>query len=185
MIDQTISAAPSIVLAVRVLAALIFATALWGKAEHWTAFTGVIGQYKVLPQALSVPAAATILVLEAMVVGGIALPSVAPFAMALAVFLLLGFAVAMAINLARGNRDIDCGCFQSALRQRLDWGLVVRNVILAALVAPGAAHVGFPDQPLGWIDGVGLGLVLFLMHCIASALIALREPAAAFQRRFA
>ena len=41
----------------------------------------------------------------------------------------------MGINLRRGRRHIDCGCFQSALKQTLSWTLVMRNVVLALLMA--------------------------------------------------
>lgn len=187
MIDLPFEGAGSLVLAARVLAILLFASALLGKARHWSAFTGVVANYKVLPEILATPAAATVILLEAAVVVGMAVAPVAPVAPVatlLAVVLLLGFAAAIAINLARGNSDIDCGCFQSALRQRLDWLLVVRNIVLAVLIVPAAAHMELPLLTLGCLDGLAGGVGLFLMHSVASTLIALREPAAAFRRRF-
>lgn len=184
MIDLPFEGAGSLVLAARVLAILLFASALLGKARHWSAFTGVVANYKVLPEILATPAAATVILLEAAVVVGMAVAPVAPVATLLAVVLLLGFAAAIAINLARGNSDIDCGCFQSALRQRLDWLLVVRNIVLAVLIVPAAAHMELPLLTLGCLDGLAGGVGLFLMHSVASTLIALREPAAAFRRRF-
>ena len=51
--------------------------------------------------------------------------------------ILLGlFSVAIGINLARGRSHIDCGCFQSALRQQLSISLLVRNGFLIALALP-------------------------------------------------
>jgi hypothetical protein len=48
--------------------------------------------------------------------------------------LLALFAVAMGINLLRGRTHIDCGCFDSTLKQPLRWSLVLRNAVLVLLL---------------------------------------------------
>ncbi|MFO1468971.1 MAG: MauE/DoxX family redox-associated membrane protein [Steroidobacteraceae bacterium] len=78
---------------------------------------------------------------------------------------------------------IDCGCFQGALRQRLRWALVARNlaltVLCAALLAPPAAA---PGASAAWIifNGVMGGLVLALtlqsLNALWSIDLAWRRP---------
>ena len=69
----------------------------------------------------------------------------------------------MAINLARGRRNIDCGCFQSALKQRLSWVLVARNVVLAALLlVPALQPVDSLAEP-AVAESLLLGTVLFVL----------------------
>ncbi len=47
--------------------------------------------------------------------------------------LLALYALAMAINLARGRRDLDCGC--GIVRKSISASMVVRNLLLAAFIA--------------------------------------------------
>ena len=49
--------------------------------------------------------------------------------------LLTIFSGAIAINLARGRTNIDCGCFGPALRQELSGWLLLRNLFLMILAA--------------------------------------------------
>jgi hypothetical protein len=64
---------------------------------------------------------------------------------------LLGvFTGAIAINLARGRTDIDCGCFGPALRQRLSWWLLLRNGALFALLAIALMPAGV--RPMDFLD---------------------------------
>jgi hypothetical protein len=84
--------------------------------------------------------------------GGIGLPGAA----ALAAVLLAIYASAMAINLARGRRHIDCGCFGPAAEagHTLSGGLLLRNAVLilvsASLLFPAA------ERALTWLDVAGI-----------------------------
>lgn len=55
--------------------------------------------------------------------------------------LLLNFAIAVGVNLARG-RQMDCGCFERAARERLGWGTLLRIVVLLAMAAGITARDG-------------------------------------------
>jgi len=69
----------------------------------------------------------------------------------------------MGINLLRGRRHIDCGCFQGTLKQPLRWTLVSRNALLALLLtAAGVAPSGRSD---GWtvVNGLLAGGALFVV----------------------
>jgi hypothetical protein len=79
--------------------------------------------------------------------------------------LLLAFAAAMAINLARGRSDIDCGCFIGVQKQRISWPLVVRNLVLASLgLTLLAEGTGRPLAPLDWFTIVAAAGSLLLLY---------------------
>ena len=176
---------PSIALACRVFGALVFAGALAGKLRHRHELTGVVANYRVLPASLAAAAAWGLLALEALVVASLALGARLAEGAGLAMALLVVFAGAIAVNLARGRREIDCGCFQSGLRQNLSGALIARNLLLATALCPLLAHVGPPVQPLQWIDGLGAGMAAYGMYRILDRLLALGRASAELRKRFA
>lgn len=175
---------PSFALAARFLGTLVFATAVRGKVVHRHELPGVVANYQLLPARLAAAAAWTIVGLECLVVvslvSGVGLAAGA----ALAIALLGAFALAMAINLRRGRRQIDCGCFQSGLRQQLSGTLVARNLVLAALLTPLIAGTG-SATPLQWLDGLGAGLAAYILLQVLAELDSLRYSSAELRRRFA
>lgn len=123
--------------------ALLFLVAGIDKLRHRALLPGVIANYRLLPPALVAPAAAALPVAElaiaALLLLGLLLPIPPPISFGaplLAAGLLLLFAAAMAINIQRGRRHIDCGCGHAGLRQQLGWGQVLRNVVLAVGLLP-------------------------------------------------
>lgn len=175
---------PSILLAARVLGALVFGTAVAGKLGHRAEFVGVVANYRLVPDWLAAPAAWLVIGLELVVTAALASGVGLAAGAGLAMALLIGFAAAMAVNLGRGRREIDCGCFQSALRQPLSWALVARNLVVAALLAVLLAGGALPGTALGWIDGLGAGLMLYLVYLVLDQLVALAAAAAHTRRRF-
>ena len=151
-----------IALAIRVLVALIFLTAALGKSRHRLAFQGVVTNYRLLPE-IAVPGFALLLPLvEATVAAALLIaPAAAPEVSAATLLIL--FAAAMAINIFRGRRHIDCGCFQSALKQTLSWTLVARNVALALLLVIPAAVPGASLPVSGTAEALVMGSALFLL----------------------
>ena len=91
----------------------------------------------------------------------------------------------MAINLARGRIEIDCGCFQSTLRQRLSVALIVRNLLLVLVIAPLLGLVGPPPSFLQLLDGIATGLVLFILYLVVGELQAVRAAAVNAGKRYA
>ena len=176
---------PSIALACRLLGALVFATAVAGKITHRHELAGVVANYRLLPEALSVPAAWGTVALEILVVlslvGGLYLKA----GVALAIALLSLFAVAMAINLVRGRREIDCGCFQSGLRQTLSGGLIGRNLVLSAALSSLFVATTPLAAPLQWVDGVGAGIAAYSLYRAFDQLLALLRSSAELRKRFA
>jgi hypothetical protein len=151
-----------IALAIRVLVALVFLSAAFGKARHRLAFQGVVVNYRLIPE-IAVPAFALLLPLvEAALAAGL-LVAAPPWPEVSGAALLILFAAAMGINIGRGRRHIDCGCLQSALKQTLSWTLVARNAGLAVLLAVPAAvpKVVLPESRVA--EAVMMGTVLFVL----------------------
>lgn len=176
---------------------LIFAGAATGKLRHRALFPGVVANYRLLPRGLVAPVAMILpwaelglgLALLSLGVSGMAgpaLPLALPLASTSAIGLLLVFAWAMAINIARGRSHIDCGCGHSALRQPLGKPLVLRNILLALLLVPAILPVSTSLHAVpgaGWV-ALGGGLALFLLFHLFNAILALTAMAAPALLRF-
>jgi hypothetical protein len=142
------------------------------KSVHWREFQGVVAGYRLLPRSWSAAAALLIAAAETLLGAALILGFAAPFAALGSAVLLLVFAAAMAINIRRGRTAIDCGCFQSALRQPLEWRLVVRNCVCAS-VAVAAAMVASSLDVLIWLQALLPGLVLFVLYLALNSVWAL------------
>jgi uncharacterized membrane protein YphA (DoxX/SURF4 family) len=150
-------------IAVRTLIALVYLTAAVGKMRHWAVFQGVVANYRLLPDVLVAPFAYCLPPFEALLGATLLFGLFSPWAEAAAAALLLLFAAAMTINIWRGRRHIDCGCFQSALKQTLSWILVARNGVLALLVGVALLIVRAPSDLRATIDGLLVGGVLYII----------------------
>lgn len=176
---------PSVGLACRLLGALIFATAAAGKLRHRHELAGVVANYRLLPEPLAAAAGWMIVGLEILTAVSLASGVRLEAGTALAIALLCVFALAMGVNLARGRREIDCGCFQSGLRQRLSAGLLVRNFLVSVALVPLLGVTIPPARPLQWIDGLGAGLAAYALYRAFEQLLSLRHSSAELQKRFA
>jgi hypothetical protein len=168
---------PSVLLAARVLGTLVFAAAVYGKLRHRAEFIGIVANYRLLPQGLVRTVAWLVIGFEAAVVLSLAFDCILVWGAALAAALLASFAAAMAINLARGRKAIDCGCFRSTLRQPLSVALVARNLFLGAVILPLVVTVSRNMEVLQWLDGLAAGSVLFLLYQSFIQLMAVRSAA--------
>jgi hypothetical protein len=110
--------------------ALLFAGAAWHKRSAPARFAAQLGAYDLLPQPLVRPAASTLPWLELAAALLLLVPATRPLAALAALALLLAYATGMLVNLLRGRTDIDCGCGGPA--QPLSYGLILRNLVLAA-----------------------------------------------------
>ena len=162
---------------------LLFLLAGLHKLSQRAHFAGVMADYRVLPESLLPLAVFTVPLLElslgiAWLGTAIILQTVllVPLASAL---LLITYALAIALNLARGRRHIDCGCSFSSNHSNsetgysLSAGLVVRNLLLAALAA--TPLLGTNERELILIDHVLLllaTLVLIFLYAGLNQLLA-------------
>ena len=152
-----------VALAIRVLVALVFLTAAYGKLRHWAVFQGVIANYRLLPEVLVAPIAYALPPAEILLGAALLLGLGSPWPELAGAALLLLFALAMGINIGRGRRHIDCGCFQSALKQTLNWTLVIRNIVLSLLLGVALLTKGTPNDLFALVNGCLVGGVLFLI----------------------
>lgn len=157
------AAMAEVALAIRTLLGFVFLTAAYGKLRHWAVFQGVVANYRLLPEVLVLPVAYALPPVEAALGAALLLGLGFPLPEIGAIALLLLFAFAMALNIVRGRRHIDCGCFQSALKQTLSWTLVLRNLVLVLLLAALPLSDGAPSDLFAIVNGLLVGGVLFII----------------------
>lgn len=154
-------------------AALVFLIGAAQKAREWPSFRAALAAYRLLPDALVAPVALALPALE--FVAGIALlpPAWRGAGAVLAGALLALVTGAVAINVARGRTDIDCGCGGAEGRQRLSWALVPRNAVLLVAIAASAQTAA--PRALGLLDYATVAfasLALYGLFACASQLLA-------------
>lgn len=143
----------------------------WQKLREREVFIDAVAQYRLLPAAW-VPAVATALpLLEA--AAGLALLFAASrlVGVVLSLFVLAVVTGAVVTNLLRGRTEIDCGC--GGPGQRIGWGLVARNGVLAGAALAAAGEGSMRD--LVWIDQLtlaGTTLALVGLYVAANQLLA-------------
>jgi uncharacterized membrane protein YphA (DoxX/SURF4 family) len=159
-------------LAARILLSATFIQAAVQKIRYRAQLPGVISNYRILPAALVQPASWLLPPLELAV--GIALLVPTTTSAVAAACLLTLFTAAMLLNIARGRTHIDCGCFQSELRQSLGWDLIGRNGILLLIAAYSAV---LPLRPPFLISALAIlfGLVSYVLYQALNALSANRS----------
>ncbi len=141
---------PVIDLTARLALGLLFLVAAGHKLREPARFVATLADYRLLPARLAGIAAALVTGAELAVVAALAVRPPAGRAGAAA---LLGlYAGAVALNLARGRRHIDCGCTGPAARRPIGGWLVARNLLLAGVALVGLAPLA--PRPLVWVDGV-------------------------------
>jgi uncharacterized membrane protein YphA (DoxX/SURF4 family) len=165
--------------AASILVGLIFMVAGIDKLRHRDLLPGVIANYRLLPDMLVAPVAMLLPIVE-LLVGAALLLGNRPAAPLAAIGLLLVFAAAMAINIVRGRRHIDCGCGHSGLRQELGWAKVGRNLGLATAMSlrlAGPADLAPFDLAIATMTGA----MVYLLMAMFNALQALpgRRPGGA------
>ena len=162
---------PALELLIRCALALLLGAGAIGKLRDRTTFRAAVEGYEILPARLAGVAAIGFALAE----GGLAIGLVAPAAVGMrslslggAACLFAVYGVAIAINLARGRRELDCGCGGAAHVPLSGW-LVARNALLvaASLLPLGGARA----RALGAIDALtiaggvaALGLLWIALH---------------------
>ena len=153
--------------------ASLFAVAAIHKVRDRDAFARTLRDYRLLPERLCGPLVPVLIGCEALLAGLLLAQGNRLEASLAASGVLAVYTAAIGINLARGRREIDCGCLGPGHRQPLSGWLLARNGLLlfAALlvVLPPSQRV------LGSVDAIsfpfGLG-VLFLLFASANQLVA-------------
>ena len=144
---------PVVSLVARFSVALVLAWAAAHKARDLAAFGESLRGYRLIPKAAVGSFAVVLIMVEAVAAVALLYGPSATFAAFAAVGLFSAYSVAIAINLLRDRRDLDCGCGSGARPQPLSEWLLVRNAALIAFALVAGASVS--ARTLGWIDALG------------------------------
>ncbi len=164
--------------------ALLFASASWHKWRAPAEFESVLLNYRLIPAGLSPALKLLIPSLELGLAIGLLVPAARSAAALAGIVLLAGYAAAIAINLRRNRRDLDCGCGARRDRRPIAPWMVGRNVLLASVLA--LALVPVAPRELGAIDALTIGggvAILALLYLATDQLLGQVAPRAAALRR--
>jgi len=121
---------PLLPLVISTALALLFFMAARHKLGDKRRFEAQLAAYQIVPAPLLRVSARTLPWIEMSLVFLLLIPFTRAFAASIAATLLVMYALAMAVNISRGRREIDCGCGDKP--QTLSVTLLVRNAVLAA-----------------------------------------------------
>lgn len=162
------------------LLCLVFARAALHKLSDREDFRAVLAEYRLLPGWAVAPVAHALPLLELLAAALLLVPPARAAAAALAFVLLALYAAAIAANLLRGRRTLDCGC--GGPGRGIGWGHAARNAALAALawlpLAAPAAPAG--GGALAALISTGCVALLFLLFLLFEQLLGNRAHLIAF-----
>ena len=145
---------PALELVIRAALALLLGAGAIGKLRDRATFRAAVEGYEILPVRVVGLATSLFPIAEGALAIGLVAPDtlgVRAAALAGAALLFAVYGVAIAINLARGRREIDCGCGGAAHVPLSGW-LVARNAVLVAAAL--ACTRGASDRALGAVDAL-------------------------------
>ena len=139
--------------------ATLFATASLHKLRDLARFDEVFTAYALVPRLGRLRTAPLVPVLELAVALGLLGGVSRGYAAAAGAALLIGYAGAIAVNLRRGRRELDCGCGGPNGERKIAPWMVFRNLALAAALA--GVLLPWGARPLTATDAltIGCGLV--------------------------
>ncbi len=164
---------PVLVLAARLAMVLLFASWLLHKLRRFGEFRQNVTDYRLLPAHMASAAAVVLISAESITLLALAVPGMTRQGSLMGAALLALYALAMAINLARGRRSIDCGCAGPHLQQPISEWLLLRNALLI-----GVALIGGQSPAVRSVSAWDFGLtacfvlVLWLLYTAANGLLA-------------
>ena len=156
------------------------------KLKDMAGFATIVSAYRILPAGWSGAFAWAYALSEALAGALLLAPPWQAAGAQLALLVLAAATLALAFNLLRGYRDIDCGCGgpassgpgRGAQRGGLSWWLVLRNAALALWTAPALIAAAGQSRGLLWTDSAAVfglataavGLYFTANHLLASHL---------------
>lgn len=150
--------------------ALLLGTGAVAKLRDRLRFRAVVEAYELVPARMAGAAALAFAIVE----GLLAIALVAPASLGVRAIALGGaaalfgvYAAAIAINLARGRTEIDCGCGGGVEVPLSGWLLLRNGLLIAAAIA---CVGGASARPLGWVDALSIGGGVVVLALVWSAL---------------
>jgi len=135
---------------VRTTLGLLFIVAGLSKAWDRRAFQDAVAGFRIVSPRLTLAVATVVVSLE-LAGGGLLLWNYEWLGAALLGVLLAAFNVALIVNLLRGRRNLDCGCF-GGRTLRIGWGHVAQNTVLMALALLLGLAAVRGNVPSRWLD---------------------------------
>jgi hypothetical protein len=148
--------------------ALLFAAAAVHKLRSPAHFTEVFAAYAVLPAAVARAAAPLVPWVELTAAAALIWAPGRRAGIAAAIGLLLAYALAIAVNLRRGRRTLDCGCGPASHARPIAAWMVWRNLLLA--LAAAAAILPWSMRGIGPTDWLTVGGALAALTVLYLAL---------------
>ena len=136
-------------------AGLLFLVAALHKLRDLRRFREVFAAYQLMPLTAGRLLAPVVPALELAVAVGLLFDDLRAPALRIGVALMLAYGAGIAINLARGRRDLDCGCAGPNDRRPIAAWMIWRNVGIAILLS--AVLLPWSDRPFVLTDGVTVG----------------------------
>ena len=159
---------PAIGILIVASVALLFASAAVHKLRDLRRFDEIFTAYGLIPAITGVRISWAVPLLEMSVAAGLAVKASRPYAGALGIVMLTGYAAAIAVNLRRGHRDLACGCGGPDERRTIAAWMVWRNGLLALVAA--AIFAPWTARNLSLTDGItvafGVLTVALVYLCI-------------------
>lgn len=149
---------------------LLFVISVLHKLLDVDRFSGYVINYDLVPKQWAKTTTYALIAIEIIISKGLIIPAFNEFATMTAIALLSIYALAMLINIRRGNTQIECGCGGPVMF--LSYDLVLRNGLIILIALP--ALFAHPTD-INMIDtfvSVSCGALLFLMFIIAEKLLA-------------
>lgn len=151
------------------------------KLKDMTAFAAAVTAYEIVPAGVGAAFAWGYVLAEALAGALLLAPVSRSTGAALALAVLAVATAGVAVNLARGRRDIDCGCGGPAFRSAaargagLSWWMVLRNGLLALWTLPVFAAAQGASRSLQWADAAsvfGLAMSAVALYFTVNHLLA-------------
>jgi hypothetical protein len=134
---------------------LLFVVAAIHKLRDLRRFGEIFGAYGVLPPGVARRVSPMVPLLELVVAVGLLFDGGRKVAIGVGSLLLIAYAVAIAVNLYRGRRDLACGCGGPDDRRPIAGWMVWRNISIAILLA--IALLPWSDRPFALTDALTVG----------------------------
>lgn len=138
---------PAVGFLIVIAVALLFGLAAIHKLRNLALFAQLFAAYRILPETAARRLAWLIPCFELAIAAALALPMSRRAAVIAAVGLLAAYAAGLALNLARGRRDLDCGCTAAGSRRSIAPWMVWRNLFL--ILCLGIAALPWAARALG------------------------------------
>ena len=162
-----------VVIAICTLFIGVFGPALLHKVRERPRFSAALHAYQILPSSMVTPVVWLLILAEIVVTVGLIITPELALRWALCLF--AGYGVAIAINVARGRSEIDCGCGDEPTP--VSWRVLLRNMVLVGLALIGiyltGTNIYAPELSAGTVLlGISLGLTGWILYLGFEQLIA-------------